>query len=34
MGEYTGNEGGTNSLRLVQVGEDGYLEYNTVLDSQ
>jgi pyruvate kinase len=27
MGEYTGNEGGTNSMRLVQVGEDGYLEY-------
>ena len=34
MGEYTGNEGGTNSLRLVQVGQDGYLQYNTALDSQ
>ena len=25
MGEYTGNEGGTNSLRLVKVGQDGHL---------
>lgn len=31
MGEYTGNEGGTNSIRLVQVGEDGYLEYTPSL---
>jgi len=32
MGEHTGNEGGTNSLRLVQVGADGYMEYNPSLD--
>ncbi len=32
MGEHTQNEGGTNSLRLVQVGADGYLEYNPSLD--
>jgi len=32
MGEHTRNEGGTNSLRLVQVGADGYLEYNPSLD--
>jgi len=32
MGERTGNEGGTNSLRLVQVGADGYMEYNPSLD--
>jgi len=32
MGEHTGNEGGTNSLRLVQVGEDGFLEYHPSLD--
>jgi pyruvate kinase len=31
MGEQTRNEGGTNSLRLVQVGEDGQLEYNPSL---
>jgi len=34
MGEYTGDEGGTNSLRLVQVGEGGYLDYKTSLDGQ
>ena len=33
MGQHTGNEGGTNSLRLVQVGEDGYLENNPSLNS-
>lgn len=33
MGEHTGNEGGTNSLRLVQVGEDGFLEYHPSLDN-
>jgi pyruvate kinase len=27
MGERTGKEGGTNSLRLAQVGESGYTEY-------
>jgi len=27
MGEYTGKEGGTNSLRLVQVGKGGLSEY-------
>ena len=32
MGDHTGNEGGTNSLRLVQVGEGGYVEYNPSLD--
>lgn len=32
MGEHTGNEGGTNSLRLVQVGDDGNLDYNPSLD--
>lgn len=31
MGEHTGNEGGTNSLRLVQVGEDGLAEYHPSL---
>ena len=33
MGQHTHNEGGTNSLRLVQVGEDGYLENNPSLNS-
>ncbi len=32
MGEHTQNQGGTNSLRLVLVGADGYLEYNPSLD--
>jgi pyruvate kinase len=32
MGGHTGNEGGTNSLRLVQVGKDGFVEYNPSLD--
>ena len=32
MGEQRGHEGGTNSLRLVQVGEDGYVEHNPSLD--
>lgn len=31
MGQHTQNEGGTNSLRLVQVGEDGYLGYSPSL---
>jgi pyruvate kinase len=34
MGEHTGDAGGTNSLRLVQVGEDGYVEHNPSLDNQ
>ncbi|HEY5777035.1 MAG TPA: pyruvate kinase [Xanthomonadales bacterium] len=34
MGQHTHNEGGTNSLRLVQVGEDGYLKNNPSLDNQ
>jgi len=34
MGEHTHSEGGTNSMRLVQVGEDGYLEYNPSLNGQ
>ena len=33
MGQHTHNEGGTNSLRLVQVGEDGYLGYSPSLHS-
>jgi pyruvate kinase len=32
MGENTGNEGGTNSLRLVQIGEEGLVENNPSLD--
>ncbi len=32
MGQHTQNEGGTNSLRLVQVGEDGYLEYKATIN--
>ena len=34
MGEQTRNEGGTNSLRLVQVGEGGQLEYNPSLNTR
>ena len=34
MGQHTGHEGGTNSLRLVQVGEGGYSEYSPSLDLQ
>jgi len=34
MGEHTHNVGGTNSLRLVQVGESGLLEYTPSLDGQ
>jgi len=33
MGEHTGSEGGTNSMRLAQVGEDGCLEYTPSLDN-
>jgi pyruvate kinase len=32
MGEHTGDEGGTNSLRLVQVGEGGRVDHNPSLD--
>jgi len=32
MGEYTGHEGGTNTLRLVQVGKGGYSEVHPSLD--
>jgi len=32
MGEFTGSEGGTNTLRLVQVGEGGYSECHPSLD--
>lgn len=32
MGENTGQEGGTNTLRLAQVGEGGYSEYHPSLD--
>jgi len=34
MGQHTHNEGGTNSLRLVQVGEDGFMEYIPSLDAR
>lgn len=34
MGERTGKEGGTNSLRLAQVGKSGYTEYQPSLDNQ
>jgi len=34
MGGRTHSEGGTNSMRLVQVGEDGYLEYTPSLDNR
>ncbi len=33
MGEYTGNEGGTNTVRLVQIGEDGYSDFKQTLES-
>ena len=33
MGEYTGNEGGTNTMRLVQVGADGYSDFRQALES-
>jgi pyruvate kinase len=32
MGEHTGDEGGTNSLRLVQIGQEGNIEHNPSLD--
>jgi pyruvate kinase len=32
MGENTGCEGGTNSLRMVQIGDDGYVDHNPSLD--
>jgi len=32
MGEFTGSEGATNTLRLVQVGEDGHSAYYPRLD--
>ena len=32
MGENTGDKGGTNSLRLVQVGEGGCVDHNPSLD--
>jgi pyruvate kinase len=32
MGEHTGDEGGTNSLRLVQIGREGNIEHNPSLD--
>ena len=33
MGEHTGEEGDTNSLRLVQGGENGYLQSNPSLQT-
>jgi pyruvate kinase len=32
MGEALGNEGGTNTLRLVQVGSDGYSDHQSELN--
>jgi pyruvate kinase len=32
MGQNTGNEGGTNTLRLVEVGSGGYSEIQPSLD--
>lgn len=32
MGEQTGNQGGTNTLRLVKIGEGGYSEVHPTLD--
>ena len=32
MGDRLGNEGGTNTLRLIQVGPDGYTEHQSMLD--
>lgn len=34
MGEHTGNEGGTNTLRLLQVGKDGLTEGNQSLGAK
>jgi len=33
MGQKTGNEGGTNSLRMVKVGSEGALEYHSSLNN-
>jgi pyruvate kinase len=32
MGDALGNEGGTNTLRLVQVGSDGYSDHQSELN--
>ena len=32
MGDSLGHEGGTNTLRLVQVGSDGYSAHQSKLD--
>ena len=32
MGGHLGNEGGTNTMRLIQVGEEGKAEQQTQLD--
>jgi hypothetical protein len=32
MGQDTGSEGGTNTMRLVEVGEGGYSEIQPSLD--
>ena len=32
MGNSVGNEGGTNTLRLVQVGTDGHADHQAELD--
>ncbi len=33
MGEHTGNEGGTNTLRLLQVGEGGQADISQSLNT-
>ena len=32
MGDRLGNQGGTNTLRLIQVGTDGETEHQSALD--
>ena len=32
MGERLGNQGGTNTLRLIQMGSQGFLENQAELD--
>ena len=32
MGDHTGDEGGTNSLRLVQMGDNGLVEHEPSQD--
>jgi pyruvate kinase len=32
MGESAGNQGGTNTMRLIKIGADGMPEHQTELD--